>query len=384
MSNTMHVFSFLEKPPGELPPVCILFGAEPFLTRLARERLVQTVMQPDDELAYSRRSGDETDWRNVHDELSTVSLFGGGQRLVVISGADDFVSKHRAALEEYVAKPSANGMLVLEVETWATNTRLYKVVDQRGVVIDCRAPIVPRSKDRPDVGVICKWLVAWAQQQHGVKLERGAAEALVELVGPEFGLLDQGLAKMALLLRPNEKATPAQVQAIVGGWRSQSIWDLTDAAAEGKTAESLQQLDRLLFAGEAPLALLAQMSFTLRRLAAATRIYELAERRGERKSLATALKEAGISTWKPGGLEMGERQLVQLGRRRANQLYEWLVEADLALKGSHSSDERGRFILEQLLFRMTRKTSPPTAQDGKPTPAATANRTTSPRPRTRN
>ena len=372
MSNVVHVFSFLERPPSQVPSVCVLFGAEPFLRRLAREKLTEAVLEPDDDLAVTRQSGDEVAWRDVVDELSMVSLFGGGRRLVVVSEADQFVTKNRTALEDYMAAPSSNGVLVLEVDTWASNTRLYKLVDQHGLPIACNPPTLPRSKDRPDTALICKWLISWAVHQHGVKLERGAAEALLELVGPEFGLLDQGIAKMALLLRPNEKATPTQVQAIVGGWRAQSIWDLIDAAAEGKTGEALKQLDRLLFSGEAPLALLAQMAFTLRRLAAATRIYELAERRGERKSLAQALTEAGISTWKAGAMETGERQLVQLGRRRANQLYDWLIEADLALKGSHSSDELGRFVLEQLLMRMTRRPTPqPSA--GRPTPGSTSN-----------
>jgi DNA polymerase-3 subunit delta len=54
-------------------------------------------------------------------------------------------------------------------------------------------------------------------------------------------------------------------------------------------------------------------------------------------------------------LEKAERQLVQLGRARASRLYRWLLEADLALKGSHSSPPKARFVLEHLFARMAKE-----------------------------
>jgi DNA polymerase-3 subunit delta len=45
---------------------------------------------------------------------------------------------------------------------------------------------------------------------------------------------------------------------------------------------------------------------------------------------------------------------MQLGRKRAGQLYRWLLELDLALKGSHSQDDRARWALEQLVLRMAK------------------------------
>jgi hypothetical protein len=50
---------------------------------------------------------------------------------------------------------------------------------------------------------------------------------------------------------------------------------------------------------------------------------------------------------------------MQLGRGRAGQLYEWLMELDLALKGSHSPENRARWALEQLVLRMARRSAAP-------------------------
>ena len=67
------------------------------------------------------------------------------------------------------------------------------------------------------------------------------------------------------------------VEQTVGGWRAKTAWTMIEAALDGNAAGALVQLDRLLLAGEEPIALLAMMSGSLRRLAAATRIVEQAE-----------------------------------------------------------------------------------------------------------
>jgi DNA polymerase-3 subunit delta len=131
-----------------------------------------------------------------------------------------------------------------------------------------------------------------------------------------------------------------------------------DAAAAGDTAEALAQLDRLLHAGEHPLALLGPISWSLRRYAAATRIFERAERGGQRITLREALAQAGVRDWPAGALAAAEKRLMQLGRQRAGKLYRWLLEVDLALKGSHSQEDRARWALEQLLVRMSKPLAP--------------------------
>jgi DNA polymerase III subunit delta len=125
---------------------------------------------------------------------------------------------------------------------------------------------------------------------------------------------------------------------------------MLDAALEGDAHAALVQLDRLLLSGEVPIALLAQISATLRRLAAAARIVAQAEGAGRGVSLRQALQQAGV---KPFVLGKVERQLRTLGRQRALSLYRWLLEADLALKGASSSPSRSRLVLEQLIVRLS-------------------------------
>lgn len=360
MPHTCHAFDYLAKPAG-FPPlgVCVVFGNEPFLKTLVLKELRRAILGEDD-VPYASFEGESAEMRDVLDELSTVALFGGGgKRLAIVEEADKFVSLHRPKLEDYVAKPKANGVLVLEVDQWLSNTKLFKAVDASGLAIECRVPekAVGRNKVL-DEGKLCKWLSTRATSEHQLTLSAECARLMLELVGPEFGLLEQELAKLALFAGVGGKTTPEQVRDVVGGWRTKSVWELADTAAEGNAAEALKQLDKILQSGEKPIALFGQLSWALRRYAVATRMFEQSEREGRRPSLPDAIKNSGFRHWESGVLERTETQLKQLGRERAGRLHRWLLDLDLSLKGSHSSDQRARWAVEQLILRMARDLAP--------------------------
>ena len=86
MSKTVHIFDYLAAEANYVPAaVTVVFGEEPFLKRLALRSLRQRVLG--DEIApLDRLDGASAQWRDVHDELSTMALFGGGRRLVLAFG----------------------------------------------------------------------------------------------------------------------------------------------------------------------------------------------------------------------------------------------------------------------------------------------------------
>ena len=298
--------------------------------------------------------------------------------MVVVQEADKFVSKNRKALEEYCQRPRPSSVLVLSVESWPANTRLYKKLAESGYQINCN---LPRNRfGDADEDAVLKWLTARAEKRYQAHLGTGAGELLLEIVGPQLGRLDQELAKLALLAagasgqssmvsgqkvehptvavdRAAAQITRELVKSSVGGWRAKTAWSMIEAVLEGQAAIALVELDRLLLAGEEPIALLAMMSGSLRRMAAATRTIEQAESQRRRITLTEALREVGV-TPKPFVLDKAQRQLKQIGRQRAKHIYRWLLEADLALKGASSSGDKPRLVLEQLIVRLSRKMSP--------------------------
>ena len=119
----------------------------------------------------------------------------------------------------------------------------------------------------------------------------------MELVGAELGLLDQELAKLSLSAGEGQLITAELVGQMVGTWRTKTAWEMLEAAMAGNVGDALGQLDRLLLAGEHPVAILAQISSNLRRFAAATRIILQDEAAGRRPNLRTALETAGVRSF---------------------------------------------------------------------------------------
>ena len=351
MSGTIHVFDLLNRPPGDDPVgLCPVFGADRFLKQLAVKHLLG-IDSGEAEFSVCQFEGATAQWADVADELSTRSLFGGdGPRVVLVDNGDPFVKRFRDSLEQLQESPP-EGRLVLVVDSWAANTRLYKRCDKGGIQINCDPPAIKRgrSKQRDDAKII-KWLITRASVEYGFELPANGAPVLIELTECNFGRMDQELAKLALYAS-DEKLDPIAIREIVGGWPVQTMWQAIDAATDGNAGAALQLLDQLLRSGEHPLALLGQLAWSLRRFATVGELAQRDLRNGRRFDLNQSLKDAGVRAW-GGELDQAGERLRQLGRKRVARINDWLLEADLALKRTHSRPERGRLVLEKLLTRM--------------------------------
>lgn len=208
----MHATEFLSSSdPFQPVPVLVLFGSERFLKREVLQR-IPGCHGDEADLSLVRFDGDSAEFRHVMSELSTVSMFGD-QRIVLVEGADDFVSEHRAALEKYVARPSRASLLILDVQSWPKSTRLYKAVEATGLALEC---------SELKGAALVKWLQRMASQGFQKQLEREAAALMVHLAGDNLGLLQQEVNKVAAYVGEAGTITPEDVAKVVGGWRMET------------------------------------------------------------------------------------------------------------------------------------------------------------------
>jgi len=323
----MHAVDFLKQSAPSVPPVVVLLGGQRHLKQAALSRL-RSVVIADDDTSLTRFVGKETDLQTVTDELRTVSMWGD-RRLVVVDDADDFVSKHRAALEKYVDAPAKKSVLVLDVASWPKTTRLAKQLAKTGLDIEC---------SELKGAALSKWLIDAARDTHQATLQRDAAALLIELVGEELGLLDQELAKLAAYVGARKQITSEDVRGLVGGWRTETTWAMTDAVRDGRLGDALAALDQLLDAGEAGPKLLGGINFVFRKFALATE-------QARHGPLDAALKAAGVFQVAPGAA-----YLRRIGRPKAEQILTALVTTDAGLKGYSRLPDR--LQLELLLVRL--------------------------------
>ncbi len=331
----MLALEFLKKPEtaGD-KPICVVFGDDVYLQHEVLGALFRAALGPDsDDLAVSRFAGDAAGLADVLDEVRTLP-FLSRVRVALVENADPFVTAHRKELEAYADRPSSTGILVLCLKSWPSNTRLAKLVDKVGLAIDCKSPA---ERELPS------WLTSLSRSKYGAKMEEDAARLLVELVGPEVGLLASELEKLSVYVGERKTIRRGDVSKMVGAGRVETIWRILDAATTGRGAEALVDLDRLLTAGEHPVGLLAAMSVSLRK------VHHAGQLRRAKREPREACREAGIP---PFAVENTLKQHAHLGPERVSRLPEMLLRADLDLKGW--SQMAPRVVLERFLIQLAR------------------------------
>ena len=128
---------------------------------------------------------------DVFDELRGYSLMGG-YKVVVVDPADDWISaqRDRGALERYVANPVDHATLVLRCKGWKSTAKIEKAIAKGHAVIKCEPPRPAEAVTR---------LVARAKKQHGLVLEKPAAQLLVDRVGVHLVRLETEVDKLAAM-----------------------------------------------------------------------------------------------------------------------------------------------------------------------------------------
>lgn len=324
---------FLKKPTAKTGPLFVVHGDEAFLKRRVLSAIRQRALaDANDDQAVSVHAGDTAEYAIVFDELNTVPFFQP-RRVVIVEGADPFVTRYRVQLEKAIQSLPETGVLILEVKTWAATTRLAKMVAD-SATIACKAP-------KPYE--LAAWCSEWAMSQHQKQLPGQAADLLVDLVGADMGLLDQEILKLAIYVGERKRIETEDVDRLVGNNRAENTWKIFDAIAAGQSDKALAMLDRLLEQGDQPLKIMGAFSMQLRRLAQAARLVS------HGSSLGSALAQVGVP---PFGLKGAEQQVRHLGRRRLGRLYDWLLEVNMGLRGDSPLPERT--LLERFLLRLAR------------------------------
>ena len=209
-----------------------LVGSEPFI-QLQKLAEILKLLPPDAQ--RSDFDGEKAELANVLDDLRSFAMFGGG-KVVVVRDADEFITRYREQLEDYVARPSDSATLVLRLNSLPSNQRIYKAIAKVGQIEDCNPP---KDRDLP------QWILRQGKSAHGVTLTSDAAALLADLLGGEMGRIDTELAKLALMATGG-RVVAELVSNTVSFQRERQMWDMTNEIAAGRPAEALRRWRQLL------------------------------------------------------------------------------------------------------------------------------------------
>lgn len=181
------------------------------------------------------------------------------RRVVLLRGVERLTASERGALEAYLEDPVPSTLLILSGEKLDKRATLYRRAKSEGALLEFDPPRTAREG------------VAWIRDEAkllGLEVSQEAALALWDRVGADPAALAAELEKLcSYVWKPAGKlrAGAAEVEALVGRSRTESIFALGDAVAERDAGRALSIL-RSILAEESPFMVLGYLAGHLRRL----------------------------------------------------------------------------------------------------------------------
>jgi DNA polymerase-3 subunit delta len=191
----------------------------------------------------------------IEDAVSSFP-FGGGRRVVVVRDLGGFPEAQQEELarlaERLASRTGGAATLIVAAPGLDRRKRPWKILSALGKLPEgaCREFKGPSKPWKVD-----DW-VAERASERSIRLGRGVAQALVELVGDDLLALDGELTKLLLYAGSERPITEADVEAVSGRSRDETSWELPRLLLAGDAFGSQRLLERLLAAGENPYFLL--------------------------------------------------------------------------------------------------------------------------------
>lgn len=313
-------------------PIYVIAGKEHFLVSIECDRLLEQLVEPEQRpVGLFIADPQQVAVADVMDELRTLP-FLAERRVVVVRGADEFISKNRQLLESYFDNPCPTGVLVLTVDSWPAGTKLAKMLPKVGKLISIEQPKPAQLPDR---------LIRYASEAHSKELTSEAAELLVELIGDELGRLYSEVDKLALFADSEKTITLQHVEQLIGHNRIFGAFAVIDACLAGNSAQAVDRL-RNMFAEDksAEYIVVGAFAFHFRRLFNAKVLFD--------KGAQSAEVAAKLRIW--GNKEGFFAQLRRMSLQQIGDTLQQLAQIDYAIK---TGQTKAQVAMEKLVLNLT-------------------------------
>ena len=274
-------------------------------------------------------------------------------------GADMFVQAYEKGIPP-------NNILILVAEAVDKRKRLFKYIQEHGIIIDLAVDSGGSAAAKRDQEKVLKELIQKTLQEYGKAIDQDSLAILLERVGfhPVAAVMEA--EKLAFYVDDRKTVTRNDIDAIIGRTREEALYELNESVSSGNLADGLLILSHLQDNGVHSLAILATLKNHLKKLLLVRSLQELKSPAYTQslsyqvfqKSYLPKIKE-GRDEWTsllwrnhPYGLY---RLFQQAARFRCEELQEGLKEVLAAEFRLKSSSVDNRLIMDNLLFSLMRQ-----------------------------
>jgi DNA polymerase-3 subunit delta len=313
-----------------LKPVYLIHGEDEAKLDTWRTRIRERAAREGASLELmdaARDSGEE-----VAMALSSMTL-SMGTRYVVVDALERWKDKDVTAVTDVLASPPPDTVVVLigtvrresGRKPWGPPAKLVKAVEKAGGEVN--------KEDRPKASQLPKWITERGGQL-GLKVDREAAQALIERIGTRQRRLVRTLEKIAVYAPDGGRVTVDVVEAVTATDVEAEAYELADAVVDGDRARALALAEDLQDRGIEIMHIL----FALLRRASETRqAWAVIEAGGTSADVAEALGISKNVAWKAKPIAARARDA---DGERLERIVASLAELDWTIRGGGNVDTR--------------------------------------------
>ncbi|MCL2543575.1 MAG: DNA polymerase III subunit delta [Nocardioidaceae bacterium] len=309
--------------------VTLVTGKEEFLGARVVQDAKTTVRGHDPEAEVSDAVASELTGASL-DELSAPSLFSA-VRCVVVLGLENLPEESVDGLLAYAAAPSEDVGLVLVHGGGQKGSGVLAKLRKLPAVTEHRSEELKPSE--------FPQFVAAEVRRHGARIDREAADVLVEAVGRDLRALSAAADQLASDFA-GEQIGEDKVRRYFGGRAEAKSFAVADAAFAGRPRVALEELRWALDTGTPAVLVTSAFAGSARGLARF-----VGASRGMRD--ADLAREVGVPPWKLRTIRDQSRSWNDAGLARAIRA---VAQADADIKGAASD---ASYTLERLVLTIT-------------------------------
>lgn len=247
---------------GRVRPAYLIAGEEALFREASLDAVREAVLgEAANDFDLDRLEGDRTSPGALLDALRALPVLAA-RRLVVLREPEA-----RKSRSEGLVDALAGAVAELAEQEQTVFVVLASRIDRRSRWVRAFAdPAAVVACDPPKgTKAVAAFATAEARRE-GITLGAGAAQALAEAVGPQLLRLRSELEKAVLFAGPGKPVTREHVLEAVSAVSDEKVWELTDATFDGRSADALVVLSRLLGGGVAAPLVLGALASQLRKL----------------------------------------------------------------------------------------------------------------------
>lgn len=313
---------------GEIGPLYLLYGDEPYLVERAVKRLLERAVDPGfRDFNLNVFYGNECKGEEVFGAAQTLPMFAD-RRVVLVKKGGELSAAAQELLLPYLQDPSPSTCLILQAEKVDGRKKFFADFKKKGEAVEFKRPY------ENQLGPYVRDEVKGA----GKRIDPSAADLLGFLVGTNLQELASQVEKLCIYCGSKDVIGLDDVRAIVSDTKVESVFEFTDALGAKDLARALRMLTSLFKDGEVPIRILGAVARHFRQL---WQVREMLDRKVPQAELG---KATGIN---PYFLKKVTDQARNYQVAELRVIFGKMLDLDLAFKsGGRSEVLFERFVTE--------------------------------------